>query len=510
MLPKLPACLLFTVCLITLPALAQQPAEPAGVEVQGRGPVHEAFAAPTQEPTATPLIARKPPAPIEELPPEARPEGDVVWIGGYWAFDDERNDFLWISGCWRALPPGRQWIPGYWREEARQWQWVPGFWATQNPNQPKNRELAYFPAPPAPPLQGEIGPPPDSDSFYVPGHWVWGDARFVWVAGYWARVQPGYVWVPAHYRWTPHGYLYIAGYWDHAVARRGILYAPVAVDWEVVPAGFVYTPAYAVPDRVVLETLWVRPSHGVYYFGDYYGPAYRQAGFESGLVYSRRHYDALVVYQSWEYRHEPRWYEKQQALQLARHTGKAPLPARTLTQQNAAASATDATSAPTPVLAPTQQVAASQGLRMAALNGATREQARVQARAVQASALEQRKKTEDPRMGMPLSGPVTTPLPQGVSKSHTVAGTPLPPAAVPPPGKGLASAGQPTQIGPARPAAYFVNDQMNDKRPMPVPATVTPATTNLQQRTPLRFQNPLAKPKEPTQPLGAAGPERKQ
>jgi len=41
---------------------------------------------------------------------------------------------------------------------------------------------------------------------------------------------PGYVWISAHYRWTPSGYLYIPGYWDLAVKRRGVLYAPVVID----------------------------------------------------------------------------------------------------------------------------------------------------------------------------------------------------------------------------------------------------------------------------------------
>src|SRR5262249_51114624 len=68
---------------------------PKGLEVQARGPIHEAFATPTSDPKPTPAIAKKPPAPVEEMPPEEKPDGDVVWIGGYWALDDDRNDFLW-------------------------------------------------------------------------------------------------------------------------------------------------------------------------------------------------------------------------------------------------------------------------------------------------------------------------------------------------------------------------------------------------------------------------------
>ena len=64
---------------------------PKGIEVQARGPIHEAFATPTAEAKATPYMNKKPPVPIEEMPPEEKPEGNVVWIGGYWAWDDDRD-----------------------------------------------------------------------------------------------------------------------------------------------------------------------------------------------------------------------------------------------------------------------------------------------------------------------------------------------------------------------------------------------------------------------------------
>ena len=52
----------------------------------------------------------KPPDPIPEEPPDQKPKGDnVQWIPGYWAWDDDRQDFLWVSGCWRVPPSGRNW-----------------------------------------------------------------------------------------------------------------------------------------------------------------------------------------------------------------------------------------------------------------------------------------------------------------------------------------------------------------------------------------------------------------
>src|ERR1700686_3732298 len=71
----------------------QNPGEvPKGVDVLERGPVHEAFAAPSTEPKETPQIAKKPPVPMEEMPPEERPEGDGTWIGGDYAYDGGGKD----------------------------------------------------------------------------------------------------------------------------------------------------------------------------------------------------------------------------------------------------------------------------------------------------------------------------------------------------------------------------------------------------------------------------------
>src|SRR5262245_23232221 len=204
---------------------------PKGVEVQARGPIHEAFITPTAEPKPTYGVPKKPPEPIEEMPPEEKPEGNAVWIGGYWAWDDDRADFLWVSGCWRVKPPGKDWVSGYWREVSGQHQWVPGLWATVEDR--KSPEVTYYPEPPPPPQMAAPAAPAEPDMFYVPGYWMWAGDHYVWRAGYYTRIRAGYVYIPSHYRWTPPGFVFVPGYWDYTVASRGVLYAPVVVDTEI-------------------------------------------------------------------------------------------------------------------------------------------------------------------------------------------------------------------------------------------------------------------------------------
>src|SRR5437588_250838 len=174
------------------PAGAQAPAPPDGVEALPRGPVHEAFARPADpRPQAFPVVPRRPPDAVEELPPDQRPEGNVQWIAGYWAWDDDRNDFLWVSGFWRAPPPGRQWVPGHWQQVAGGWQWTPGYWGAV-----ENTETVYVPPPPDPLDAGPSVPAPGDGYVFQPGTWLYRDTRYVWQPGFWAASRPDWVWVP--------------------------------------------------------------------------------------------------------------------------------------------------------------------------------------------------------------------------------------------------------------------------------------------------------------------------
>src|SRR5437588_3036617 len=154
-------------------AASDLPPVPKGVEVLTRGPVHEAFATLTAEPAPTKSVGKKPPQPLDELPPEQKPEGEAVWIGGYWHWDDDRNDYLWVTGVWRVLPPGKQWVAGYWREDGDKWQWVPGYWAAGAAKEETAQQVTYLPEPPKPPDVAMPAEPPAADTFWVPGSWEW-------------------------------------------------------------------------------------------------------------------------------------------------------------------------------------------------------------------------------------------------------------------------------------------------------------------------------------------------
>jgi hypothetical protein len=278
-----------------------------GVEVLTRGPVHEAFAETiTFNPQPGIVAPKAPPAAIEEVPPLQRPEGkNVSWIPGYWGWDDERNDFLWISGIWRALPPGRQWEPGNWGQSRQGVQWTSGYWADANAT-----DIQYLPAPPATLEQGPSVAAPSPDQNWLPGCWVWQQNRYAWRPGYWAAGNQDWDWVPDHYVWSPSGYVFVDGYYDYSVPRRGVLFAPVYFDGGLRNGrGFTYSPSMVIDPGVFANHLFLRPSYGHYYFGDYYASNYSDAGFSPWFSYqsSRRGYDPIYANQRWQHRQDRDW-----------------------------------------------------------------------------------------------------------------------------------------------------------------------------------------------------------
>ena len=296
-----------------LTTTSRLPAQEEDYEILLRGPVHEAFAeAVSLDPEPGLIIDTAPPEPIEELPPEHQLEGDnVAWIPGYWIWDDERDDFVWLSGVWRDMPPGRQWVPGYWETlpEGR-YQWVAGFWEDA-----ETVEVAYLATAPPKSLEtGPNGPRPAANYNWAPGNWVYSDTRYNWRPGQWIDYRDDWTWVPARYYWTPRGYVYVDGYWDHNIGRRGVLFAPVYYrnhDYYRSPS-YRYTPSIAVALDIFLDHLFIRPRYNHYYFGDYYEPRYRDSGYYGSYSWHshRGGYDPIFAHQRWDHRSDRNWDKK--------------------------------------------------------------------------------------------------------------------------------------------------------------------------------------------------------
>jgi hypothetical protein len=316
---------------------AQQPQQSdddaPGTQVLTRGPVHEAFAGIVTfnaEPGV--VVSKGPPEPIEELPPEERPEGDnVTWIPGYWGWDDERGDFLWVSGTWRTLPPGREWMAGYWGKKPQGYQWISGYWADATV-----RETTYLPPPP---VTVEAGPniaAPSVDYGWSPGCWIWYQGRYAWRPGYWAQGRADWDWTPAHYVWSPRGYIFVGGFWDYPVERRGILFAPVYFESGVYARpGYHYSPRIVINLGVFVDHLFLRPRYHHYYFGDYYAPSYHQGGFYASFSFqSGRHgYDPIYSHDRWVHRQDREWGRRLEVSYQNRRDHESARPPRTYAAQ---------------------------------------------------------------------------------------------------------------------------------------------------------------------------------
>ena len=283
------------------------PLNPEDVDAYGeellRGPVHEAFAEQySQDPIAGITIDRAPPPQVNEIPPEIRPEGDnVQWLSGYWFWDDDRSDFLWVSGTWRVIPPGQRWLPGYWAESNGQHQWVSGSWVST-----QQEAIQYIAQSPPESLDnGPTGIAPSENHFWIPGCWTWTQNDYAWRPGYWSGGYSNWVWVPQRYLWTPRGYVFCSGYWDYPIARRGTLFAPFYFNQPVYArSNFFYSPRVSILASLLQSHFWVRPHYHHYYFGDFYASNYRNAGiipwhsYHRGVGFQSRRYsfDPLFVH----------------------------------------------------------------------------------------------------------------------------------------------------------------------------------------------------------------------
>ncbi len=243
-------------------------ADPPGMQPH----IHEAFITDVRADIAIEPIEQAPPAPIRELTP-AQTDPDTIWIPGYWEWDGERNDFVWVSGIWRQPPPNHLWIPGQWQEvEQNQWVWIKGFWSDVPLNQ-----LTYLSVPPPDPMDEEAPEANSDDEFWVNGCWEYQaeTESYQWRDGYWEKRDPDWILIPCHYRWRPEGYVRIEAYWDWPLEDRGAAYAPVYVAPEQ-RTNYVYEPKESYTTVQIIQYLF--PSYPDYLtcydYYSYYYPHY--------------------------------------------------------------------------------------------------------------------------------------------------------------------------------------------------------------------------------------------
>ncbi len=351
---------LLTILVLASMAIPQQPSPAAKIdiplqdpiEVQTRGLLHEAFAQPFDvKPEPGPMIPKEPPPPIAEEPPEQRPEAEnTQWIPGYWGWDPQQQEFLWVSGVYRVPPQGRTFMPGYWQNTPDGWRWIHGFWSDAN-----QQELPYTPEPPETLDVGPSMPAPDDNSVYTPGVWVYRDTRFVWRPGYYAPARVGRVWHPPYYVWTPNGYLFVDGYWDYPLEDRGLIFASVRFRqplWR--DAGWRYRPNFVVGFDSFFDSAFV--GAGGFYYGDYYDPFYARTGYRPWYA-GRGRYDPVFSYYGWRnQRNNPNWIAGAQTTFANRSAGRVAVPPRTLAQQTTLVIANKAT----PVVTPLNQFKSTQ------------------------------------------------------------------------------------------------------------------------------------------------------
>lgn len=299
------------------------------IQASPRAMLHEAFAQPFDvKPEPGPMIPKEPPPPIPEEPPEQRPADErAQWLSGYWSWDAQKQEFMWVTGVYRVPPQGRTFVPGYWQHTEDGWRWVHGFWANES------QQVPYTPEPPAPLDTGPSMPQPDENSIYVPGVWVFRDGRFIWRAGYYSPVQVGRVWAPPRYIWTPAGYIFIEGYWDLPFEDRGVVFAPVYFTqplWRT--AGWRYRPSLVVGFDNFLDSAFVYG--GSFYYGNYYDPFYSRYGYRPWYT-GRGRYDPVFAHHGWQHhRHNPNWVAGVQQTYAGRTGGRIVAPVIVATPVN--------------------------------------------------------------------------------------------------------------------------------------------------------------------------------
>ena len=237
-----------------------------------QGPVNEAYVtAVGGDNLILSAIPMQPPEPINERIPR-QTDMQAEWIPGYWAWQPEINNFVWVAGVWRRPPPGHLWISGFWKKFDEGWVWIHGFW-----NQVPESNINYIGIAPPDSIDENVAPPPSNQYEWSPGYWSFDHDKnqYQWVAGQWVQMDPNWILVPPHYVWRTGGYVYVPAYWDWPLEERGTVYAAALINNEYRYRA-VYTPTEVVEPQEVIQSLFVYYPDYVYLFHHhyYYHPDY--------------------------------------------------------------------------------------------------------------------------------------------------------------------------------------------------------------------------------------------
>lgn len=147
-----------------------------------------------------------PPPPLRQEVITQEPSPGYVWIRGSW--ERTPDAWNWVSGRWVKPPFLRaRYISGYWRYDQGRYLWSGGHWAAAPQGLVVQKPIA-----PPPTFQETIPAPPSEGQTWIPGHWDWNGANWVWLPGYHSvPPQPQAQWVSGYWsqgllgfwRWTP-------------------------------------------------------------------------------------------------------------------------------------------------------------------------------------------------------------------------------------------------------------------------------------------------------------------
>jgi hypothetical protein len=77
-------------------------------------------------------FTRTAPPPLPEVEQPMAPGDGYIWTPGYWAWDDQVQDYYWVEGEWVMAPEtGMLWTPGYWNYDNGGYRWNAGYWGPE-------------------------------------------------------------------------------------------------------------------------------------------------------------------------------------------------------------------------------------------------------------------------------------------------------------------------------------------------------------------------------------------